>query len=172
MAEGLEALLRSAQAALSAASATLPSAEERRAEAAAAESLAVSGAGAVAKTAVGVAGRLRRQWLRWLTEHGDAYEYDATVGPTVEHVLHFQTHGFKTRQNYSSLQLDGLGDTWGDLAVPYLLAKFVFTELKYPGWVGLKADELSAKRETCVRGSSRPGCVVFYKDRQSLSLSR
>ena len=46
MAEGLEALLRSAQAALSAASATLPSAEERRAEAAAAESLAVSGAGA------------------------------------------------------------------------------------------------------------------------------
>ena len=37
MAEGLEALLRSAQAALSAASATLPSAEERRAEAAAAE---------------------------------------------------------------------------------------------------------------------------------------
>ena len=44
MAEGLEALLRSAQAALSAASATLPSAEERRAEAAAAESLAVSGA--------------------------------------------------------------------------------------------------------------------------------
>ena len=42
--------------------------------------------------------------------------------------------------------MDGLGDTWGDLlAVPYLLAKFVFTELKYPGWVGLKADELSAK---------------------------
>jgi hypothetical protein len=27
--------------------------------------------------AVGVAGRLRRQWRRWLTEHGDAYEYDA-----------------------------------------------------------------------------------------------
>ena len=37
MAEGLEALLRSAQAALSASSATLPSAEERRAEAAMAE---------------------------------------------------------------------------------------------------------------------------------------
>ena len=68
MAEGLEALLRSAQAALSASSATLPSAEERRAEAAMAESLAASGAGAVAKTAVGVAGRLRRQWLRWLTD--------------------------------------------------------------------------------------------------------
>jgi len=99
MAEGLEALLRSAQAALSAASATLPSAEGRRAEAAAAESLAVSGAGAVAKpAAVGVAGRLRRQWLRWLTEHGDAYEYDATVGPTVEHVLHFTRHGNSHRK--------------------------------------------------------------------------
>ena len=48
MAEGLEALLRSAQAALSASSATLPSAEERRAEAAMAESLAASGAVAVA----------------------------------------------------------------------------------------------------------------------------
>ena len=44
---------------------------------AAAESLVASGAGDVAKTAIGVAGRLRRQWLRWLTEHGEAYEYDA-----------------------------------------------------------------------------------------------
>ena len=50
MAEGLEALLRSAQVALNPASKTLPSAEERRAEAAAAESLAASGAGDVAKT--------------------------------------------------------------------------------------------------------------------------
>ena len=73
----LEALLRSAQAALTTASETLPSAEERRAEAAAAESLAASGAGDVAKTAIGVEGRLRRQWLRWLTEHGEASEYDA-----------------------------------------------------------------------------------------------
>ena len=45
------------------ASETVPSAEERRAEAAAADVLAASGAGAVAKTAIGVAGRLRRQWL-------------------------------------------------------------------------------------------------------------
>jgi len=46
----LEALLRSAQAALTRASETVPSAEERRAEAAAAEALAASGAGDVAKT--------------------------------------------------------------------------------------------------------------------------
>ena len=66
----VEALLRSAQAALTRASETVPSAEERRAEAAAAEALAASGAGDVAKTAVGVAGRLRRQWLRWLIGGG------------------------------------------------------------------------------------------------------
>ena len=43
----LEALMRSAQAALTAAAETVPSAEERRAEAAAAEALAASGAGDV-----------------------------------------------------------------------------------------------------------------------------
>ena len=32
-----------------------------------------------ALTAIGVAGRLRRQWLRWLTEHGEAYEYDVSI---------------------------------------------------------------------------------------------
>ena len=58
-----EALLRSAQAALTVASETVSSAEERRAEAAVADVLAASGAGAVAKTAIGVTGQLRRQWL-------------------------------------------------------------------------------------------------------------
>ena len=141
----VEALLASAQAAVSAAAAGLPSAADLRAEAARAEALAASGAGAVAKTAAGVGGSLRRQWLRWLDEHGEAYGYDDTEGPTVEHVLHFQTHGFTSRKNYSTVQLDGLGDSWGELAVPYLLAKFVFTELEYPGWVGLTAEELAAK---------------------------
>ena len=145
MARGVEALLASAQAAVSAAAAGLPSAADLRAEAARAEALAASGAGAVAKTAAGVGGSLRRQWLRWLDEHGEAYGYDDTEGPTVEHVLHFQTHGFTSRKNYSTVQLDGLGDSWGELAVPYLLAKFVFPELEYPGWVGLTAEELAAK---------------------------
>ena len=145
MARGVEALLASAQAAVSAAAAGLPSAADLRAEAARAEALAASGAGAVAKTAAGVGGSLRRQWLRWLDEHGEAYGYDDTEGPTVEHVLHFQTHGFTSRKNYSTVQLDGLGDSRGELAVPYLLAKFVFPELEYPGWVGLTAEELAAK---------------------------
>ena len=128
-----------------AAAAGLPSAADLREEAARAEALAASGAGAVAKTAAGVGGSLRRQWLRWVSEHGAAYGFDDTEGPTVEHVLHFQTHGFTARKNYSTVQLDGLGDSWGELAVPYLLAKFVFPELEYPGWVGLTAEELAAK---------------------------
>ena len=103
MAEGLEALLLSAQAALSAASASLPSAEQRHAEAAAAESLAVSGAGAVAKTAVGVAGRLRRQWLRWLTEHG----WSPT--PVATRPLRFRH--FEQRRN-RNWRFSGLGRGW------------------------------------------------------------
>ena len=145
MARDVEALLASAQAAVSAAAAGLPSAARLRVEAARAEALASSGAGAVAKTAAGVGGSLRRQWLRWVAEHGAAYGFDDTEGPTVEHVLHFQTHGFTARKNYSTVQLDGLGDSWGELAVPYLLAKFVFPELEYPGWVGLTVEELAAK---------------------------
>ena len=93
----LEALLRSAQAALTRASETVPSAEERRAEAAAAEALAASGAGDVAKTAVGVAGRLRRQWLRWLTEHGEAYEYDATI--YIYRYISFKTPAFRAEND-------------------------------------------------------------------------
>ena len=61
MARDVEALLRSAQAAVSAAAVGLPSAADLRVEAARAEALAASGAGAVAKTAAGVGGRLRRQ---------------------------------------------------------------------------------------------------------------
>ena len=120
MARDVEALLASAQAAVRAAAAELPSAADLRVEAARAEALAASGAGAVAKTAAGVGGSLRRQWLRWVGEHGEAYGFDDTEGPTVEHVLHFQTHGFTARKNYSTVQLDGLGDSWGELAVPYL----------------------------------------------------
>ena len=73
MARDVEALLASAQAAVSAAAAGLPSAARLRVEAARAEALASSGAGAVAKTAAGVGGSLRRQWLRWLAEHGEVY---------------------------------------------------------------------------------------------------
>ena len=80
MARDVEALLASAQAAVRAAAAELPSAADLREEAARAEALAASGAGAVAKTAAGVGGSLRRQWLRWVGEHGEAYGFDDTEG--------------------------------------------------------------------------------------------
>ena len=64
MARDVEALLRSAQAAVSAAAVGLPSAADLRAEAARAEALAASGAGAVAKTAAGVGGCTHRPGIR------------------------------------------------------------------------------------------------------------
>ena len=39
----------------------------------------------------------------------------------------------------------GMGDSWGGLHVPYLLAKYVFPRLAYPGWVGLHAAALREK---------------------------
>jgi len=40
-----------------------------------------------------------------------------------------------------------MSDSWGALAVPYLLAKYVFPMLEYPGWVGLKEHELKEKSQ-------------------------
>ena len=37
----------------------------------------------------------------------------------------------------------GMSDSWGERVVPYLLAKFVFPMMKYPGWVGLGAHALA-----------------------------
>ena len=48
--------------------------QETKGEARRAEGPMVEG-----KRAVGEAGRFLRQWLRWLTEHSEACEYDATV---------------------------------------------------------------------------------------------
>jgi|SouAtlMetagenome_1021521.scaffolds.fasta_scaffold147726_1 hypothetical protein len=81
MAEGY---LRSAQAALSA-SATLPSAEERRAEAAMAESLAASVEQGLWRRPLSVwqGAAPEAVWLRWLIEHGEAYECDATRTDTM-----------------------------------------------------------------------------------------
>ena len=75
--------------------------------------------------------------------HGEAYGFDGV--PTVELAVHFQTHGFSERINYSTFGESGMGDSWGKLAVPYLLAKYVFPACKYVGWTGLRQDELADK---------------------------
>ena len=84
MARDVEALLASAQAAVRAAAAELPSAADLRVEAARAETLAASGAGAVAKTA-GMCGRPTR------SESQSAGESDSqTRGTDYAIVLHFR----------------------------------------------------------------------------------
>ena len=67
------------------------------------------------------------------------------VGPTIELAVRFQTHGFKERSSFSVTGEQGMGDSWGELAVPYLLAKCVFPLNGYVGWVGLRESELADK---------------------------
>ena len=54
-------------------------------------------------------------------------------------------HGFRERKVYSTTEQEGMGDSWGALAVPYLLAKYVFPMLQLAGWVGLREAELLEK---------------------------
>jgi hypothetical protein len=140
----IEALLREADAADAAVRATLPTAEEERAIIAAAEALAGSEAGVPAKSRA-VVERLVTKWLDFLEKHGNEYGWDESVGPTLEMAKHFQTWGFFNRTNFSTVGLDGMGDSWGQLAVPYLLPKYAFVKLGYVGWAELGAEALNAK---------------------------
>ena len=133
----LRAAVASAQEALDG---LRPSPEQLRAEAAEAERLARE-SGTSAKTGAVVAA-MKRRWMEFLAVHGEAYEFDGT--PTIELAIKFQTHGFKERVNWSTFGCDGMGDSWGALQVPYLLAKYVFPRLEYPGWSGLTLHALAA----------------------------
>ena len=37
-----------------------------------------------------------------------------------------------------------MGDSWGQLAVPYLLPRYVFPLMEYAGWTDLRVHELDA----------------------------
>jgi hypothetical protein len=37
-----------------------------------------------------------------------------------------------------------MGDSWGQLAVPYLLARYVFPLMEYAGWTDLPVHKLDA----------------------------
>ena len=140
----VEALLRQAEAAEAAARATLPTPAEERAIIAAAEALAGSDEGVPAKSRAAVH-RLATKWCEFIEKHGTEYGWDECVGPTLEIAKHFQTWGFFTRKVFSTVGLDGLGDSWGQLAVPYLLPKYVFVKLGYSGWAEVDAEALHIK---------------------------
>ena len=137
----VEALLREAEAADAAARATLPTPEQERVIIAAAEALAGSEEGVPAKSRA-VVQRLVTKWLDFLEKHGAEYGWN---GPTLELARHFQTWGFFNRTNFSTVGLDGMGDSWGQLAVPYLLPKYAFVKLGYTGWAELGKEALDAK---------------------------
>ena len=140
----IDELVRQAEAAEAAAAATLPSPEEVRTLVAAAEALAATEAGVPPKSAAVIL-QLEARWLDFIGEHGEEYRFDAAAGPSLQIVVHFQTHGFFTRKNFSTTGRSGMGDQWGQLAVPYLLPKYVFKKLGYSGWVGLDSDALHSK---------------------------
>ena len=137
-----------------------PTAAQLRKEAAEAERLAFETGGASAKTSMPVLA-LMNKWETFVDVHGDAYGFEGA--PTVDLAVHFVTHGFKERQNYSPTGAMGMSDSWGERVVPYLLAKFVFPMMKYPGWVGLGAHALTEKQ--------KPYSIELRKQWQSLKHS-
>ena len=84
----IEELWVELEAATAAVAAYGPTAEQLREEAAEAERLAKE-SGTPAKSAK-VIGVLRRRWSDFLELHGEAYGFEAEVGPTIELAVHFQ----------------------------------------------------------------------------------
>jgi len=143
--EDIEELLRRADEANAAAAATLPSAAEERAIIDAAEALAGGDAGVPPKSRAAIS-TLQNKWLDFLGRHGVQYGFREAEGPTLELAVKFSTWGFFTRKVFSTTGCDGMGDSWGLLAVPYLLPKYVFIRCGYPGWAGSRraAGQVSA----------------------------
>ena len=142
--EGGVALLQAAKAAERDAAAHRPSAAQKQQQIAELEERAVIFGDPVKQSAQ--AKVLERKWLRFLLVHGEAFKFDARVGPTVELVKHFVAYAFCTRDTVSAIGREGLGDSF-ELQIRYMLAKFVFVALTYNGWTGLDAHELHVKAE-------------------------
>ena len=102
---------------------------------------------------------MKRCWVAFLETHGDEYGFDAAAevaGPMIELAVTFQTHGYHERLTFSTVDDSGMGDSWGKLAVPYLLARYVFPLMEYADWADLRVHELAAlclpyTRRSCVR---------------------
>ena len=150
-ADPLEALLREVAADDAALEALRPSAAEERAQIEAAEAaIAATGGVANPKTRQAVMSIVHK-WERFLERHAGEEGYDASEGPTVRLAVKFQTWGFFNRECFSTMGLDGMGDAWGQLSVPYYLAKYGFPIMGYEGWVGLTRDALERKCQPYVK---------------------
>ena len=109
--------------------------------------------GQVEKTAgeSGQAGVLKRKWEKWLASpHGQSVAARLAGGgaPTVEDAKRFATYMYEERSTYSCVGRRGGGDSYGQLQIPYMLAKFVFPMMGCEGWTGLTTAEAKAKNVT------------------------
>ena len=81
------------------------------------------------------------RWSAFLEVHGDEYGFDESIGPTVDLAVTFQTHGYHERLTFSTTEESGMGDSWGKLAVPYLLPRYVFPLMEHAGWTDLRVHD-------------------------------
>ena len=82
---------------------------------------------------------MERKWLRFLLVHGAEYGFDkkrARADGRARENVHDIEYCFCTRDLVSAIGREGMGDGY-ELQIRYMLAKFVFIELKYwyKGWV-------------------------------------
>lgn len=126
--------------------ATVPSPEALRQHVADAEARLLESGGGLAPKTLSAVSSLANKWTEWMDTHGHEYGYEVGAAPTLEQARRFQTHGYYERSiEYSSVGAEGMGDSWGRLAVPYLLPRYVFPYLQFEGWVGLGVAERNEK---------------------------
>lgn len=167
----LDDLLREAAASDAAAEATRPSRAEEREIIAAGEALAFE-KGVDPKTGK-VVTSLTTKWDAFVAAHGEEYGFDAAKGPTPEFTRKFSSYGFFNRDSTSAVGHTGMGDSWGELQVPYLLPKYVFPAKGYPGWTTADAgvlDEQCRPFTQDLRAHWKRLKVRSYSDSTSSSL--
>ena len=147
----LDALRRAVAEERAALAAVRPSLADERAQVAAAEARLERLDGVANPKTRAAVMTIAHQFEAFVEAHGEAYGYDAVVGPTVELALRFQSHGFFNRSCYSTLGCDGYSDAWGELKVPYFLPKYGFPMLRLRGWEGLAEEDLFLKCRPYVR---------------------
>ena len=141
--------LMAAEAALEAATQRTPEAE-REAMEACREQAAEHGEQPKSESENGMAGCMRRKFERFLARHGDAYSYEAELGPTVELVRRFMEYcwsGAGREQLFSGVGRKSFADAYFELHLAYTLAQKVFGMMGLIGWTGLEKAERKAKAE-------------------------
>ena len=94
-------------------------------------------------------GVLKRKWQRFLSMFGERLQFDANVGPTLAIMRQFTSYVYVSREGgrpSAATQRIGCGDSY-ELQLRYMVPKYVFPLLGYPGWTELSREALHEKCE-------------------------